>query len=742
MKIISVNYTLINFFFKKNLKIINFLMSQSNNKPSIFSKNLILSHKSKNYHRNKNNLIINTNNENSKSPLFERENILNQILFRNKINEISSMIDLERRIFKQFKMNYMNKKNFYNIKAINEIIRNDNTHIVAKYKDYLIEGDNYEFLQKRYLQSEINECLPTILEYYENFSVIFPNYVILPESKYIYKNIKKKQKLINIQQDLEEKQKKIKNGKNYTKGNENPIFTTHAIDSILEQTDTSGIKEFFGLKNNDSSKNLSLENIINKISKAENYYITRKTNYALKKIKLTEKFKNGVNFNLYNSNYKIKGRNYKRYLEGGFNGSSGNNNLKKGNNYPGLNINSTTSNGMKNTKVSSTTMDMDSKNNNNIIQGNNSNTIYISSYTRNNNNKNNTINSNSSIKKQNLVTNVYINNKELVDKVLKGIKKIENKNSKKKSMNFSPFEKSYSKTRISTSIHYKQLSTSSSNNGKIFSYHKKNIPKQINHHKKILSYNSSCRNKKINESNTKNKKGKDNPSLLTERDTLSKKHINPDIIKIFNSNLNKNNSCKKNSISSISSKKKKNNILHSRNNIKVKEMKNVTSHQNIRKKKKNLDTENSILLINNNSKNRLDVQKMKSGNSQCFSLSPNKYLDYNKILKTFINFNSKNFLVNNGKKNINNNISNNNNVSKKKINKKDEKNISHKDINNIKIKNFKEVIQNSNLHSQEVYNSERIFFDKTLNKNNNRTNRGSNDSKTCFEIFSTLTKNI
>ena len=93
---------------------------------------------------------------------------------------------------------------------INEIICNDNTHIVAEFKDYLIKGDYSEFIQKYYLIEESIDCLPKIFEYYDSCSVIFPNYVILPESKYIYKNIQRKQRVIDQQQEIFKNEGRLK----------------------------------------------------------------------------------------------------------------------------------------------------------------------------------------------------------------------------------------------------------------------------------------------------------------------------------------------------------------------------------------------------------------------------------------------------------------------------------------------------------------------------------------------------
>ena len=111
--------------------------------------------------------------------------------------------------------------------------------------------------------------MPKIFECYISCSVIFPNYVILPESKYIYKNIKKKQRVIDIQQEQEDREENIKNGL-YGQEKEPTIFTTQAFDSILNQTDTSGVKQFFDISHDKSGECSSgMVKLMNNIENAE-----------------------------------------------------------------------------------------------------------------------------------------------------------------------------------------------------------------------------------------------------------------------------------------------------------------------------------------------------------------------------------------------------------------------------------------------------------------------------------------
>ena len=156
------------------------------------------------------------------------------------------MKTIEKIAYCNFMNQHFKTKDFYNIKIIDEIIHNESSHIVAEFKDYLIKGDISEFLQQYYKKKESLNLLPKIYEYYISCSVIFPNYVILPESQYIYKNIQRKQRVIDIQQEQEDKEENIKNGL-IEPEKEPTIFNTQAFDSILNQTDTSGVKLYFGI---------------------------------------------------------------------------------------------------------------------------------------------------------------------------------------------------------------------------------------------------------------------------------------------------------------------------------------------------------------------------------------------------------------------------------------------------------------------------------------------------------------
>lgn len=91
----------------------------------------------------------------------------------------------------------LSNKNIYNTKIVNDILFNERNHIVSVFKDYLIYDDLREYIKRFYFNYEAKARLPKIFEYYSKYSKVFPNYIIVSEKKYIYRNISRKQRVIN-----------------------------------------------------------------------------------------------------------------------------------------------------------------------------------------------------------------------------------------------------------------------------------------------------------------------------------------------------------------------------------------------------------------------------------------------------------------------------------------------------------------------------------------------------------------
>ena len=239
----------------------------------------------------------------------------NKNFFLIEKKKIPSLKEIEKKIHDYFMCLYYQGKDFYNIKVISDIINNSDTHLVAEFKDYLIMGDESEFLQRKYNMKECKKYLPILFDYYKSCSIIFPNYVLLHENKYIFKNIRKKQKVIDNQQEQEEKREKIKKGEIILDDNAD-FFTTKTMNSILNQTNTSNMRIFFGInKSKDKSDSQETVNeIFKNIVKAEHQVLlANKQNYILKKNfqkllkddKNKEKIINITNSNSNNINLKV-----------------------------------------------------------------------------------------------------------------------------------------------------------------------------------------------------------------------------------------------------------------------------------------------------------------------------------------------------------------------------------------------------------------------------------------------------
>ena len=244
----------------------------------------------------------------------------------------SSLMNIEKRSIYLRKMNYKKIEEKYNKLVVNSLMSNGKCHIVALFKDYLIEDDHSEYLRRFYTKIESNPRLKKLFDYYEETSVIFPNYTPLIEAKYIYKNIMKKQKVIDEQQDLEDKQnyEKTHKIKNEILRKKDYVFNTIVYDEILNQSE-SILRIIFGInkktkKCNDNKCNIQfpddcivkkenrldtsndddkssienikkIEDIINNISKFDD-----KINKSKIKLSLTNNIKNKLKLTLTNNN--------------------------------------------------------------------------------------------------------------------------------------------------------------------------------------------------------------------------------------------------------------------------------------------------------------------------------------------------------------------------------------------------------------------------------------------------------
>ena len=148
-----------------------------------------------------------------------------------------SMSTIENKIMKRLHRKYSAKEYQFSYISINNLIFQISSRVVAVFKDFLILDDPTEFLRRFYKGEESHPRLQKILNFFETYSKIFPNYMVLPESEYLYKNIRKKQKMIDavneIKREEEENRKQIgKNKKIANNNNINAVFTAKIQNSI------------------------------------------------------------------------------------------------------------------------------------------------------------------------------------------------------------------------------------------------------------------------------------------------------------------------------------------------------------------------------------------------------------------------------------------------------------------------------------------------------------------------------
>ena len=201
------------------------------------------------------------------------------------------LISLENRVKHKLIKRYDKPLSYHDAKMINDILYNEKTRYVEAFKEYLIYEDFNEFLKRFYKSYEINFKLPKILNFYEKYSKIYANYTVIPESKYMYKNIKRKQKMIDqmqnndINSDYEEDEESKEDISN-------TVFSSKVINSIYKKTLTT-LNKSENSKYTEQSMNDFLEKF-NQIEKEINDKIINnflKNKTPPKNIKITDKKK-------------------------------------------------------------------------------------------------------------------------------------------------------------------------------------------------------------------------------------------------------------------------------------------------------------------------------------------------------------------------------------------------------------------------------------------------------------------
>ena len=222
----------------------------------------------------------------------------NQLISKKKKNLDFYRRRVEQIVHLKLIWRYDIPNTFYNIKLINDIIYNEKSHFVEAFKEFLIYGDNNEFLKRFYNRKELITKLPKILNFYEQYCKIYANYTAIPESKFMYKNIKRKQKVIDQMQwkyyDLYEEDEDEEKEDLSSK-----IFNTSALKTI--NSFTMSLYTNYSSFNN-SQSDIEAQDLIRKINYYENLSDLIKNN----KNKNENNYLNSNNSNNNNNNNNVK----------------------------------------------------------------------------------------------------------------------------------------------------------------------------------------------------------------------------------------------------------------------------------------------------------------------------------------------------------------------------------------------------------------------------------------------------
>lgn len=533
---------------------------------------------------------------------------------------------------------YLSFENSYELICINNLIYTENCRIVARFKDFLYYDDSSEFLKKYYTKDELPQILARTFDFYAKYCKVFPNYMILPENLFLYKNLRKKQKMIDklneIKREEEENRKHLKLKKNKENENDYILFNKKVQESIEKYKPSL-------------NQSTILMDYINFNSKDNNGYNKNS------KILNDSDSKNSkiISLNFINTNYNVN------------NSELNDLNISDLTVISLINgINSTPNKNKEKNKISFTPKKKKMLNTEDIRKSNNGNKKFISHYpnmkkTINKLNNNNINNINSTIKKKEIKKNITNINSNNSNNTSTAIKKIKNNISQSKTSNqlfISSLQKKNKDIQNKTKyikkrkLFFTDTEKMISNKKSIYNYNNKKLDK--NSH----SINTNKYKKKLYDINYQSV----NPSISPPNNK-----INSIKLKLIDDMIIKKN---KNLKSNIVMYNKSKNII--KNNLSYNN--NINSFQNT--------DQNISCKINADLNKKGEKISNNQNNNNCPKTSVKEIINkYKNILKNrksnhfSHDINKNNLFLN--KKIYSNLTENNNNIQKNKANKKNRK---------------------------------------------------------------------
>ena len=105
---------------------------------------------------------------------------------------------------------YRDSVDIYNVKMVNEIIFNRPVRITSIFKDYLVDDEISEFLKENYNHEQNKYEMKKLIDFFISYFKVFPNYVNIPERSFMYKNIERKQRIIDEKHYIIAQNKKLR----------------------------------------------------------------------------------------------------------------------------------------------------------------------------------------------------------------------------------------------------------------------------------------------------------------------------------------------------------------------------------------------------------------------------------------------------------------------------------------------------------------------------------------------------
>ena len=132
----------------------------------------------------------------------EKEKIERKKLKQKNLSQI--LLKFKKKMISNLKKYNVNE-DMYNKKIINDIIYDENKHIVSEFKNYLLWDENSDFLKRFYYLHESINRLPKINYYYETYTLFPPVYFCLDDLvKIMIKNVKRKKKYLEMIEEMED----------------------------------------------------------------------------------------------------------------------------------------------------------------------------------------------------------------------------------------------------------------------------------------------------------------------------------------------------------------------------------------------------------------------------------------------------------------------------------------------------------------------------------------------------------